>query len=100
MNEWTPDGLVALTGVVISLVFAYFPWVRDWFDKLDPYKKPLVNLLAVLAVTSGNLLIVCKIEVVCLQNELPVALSTFVAALILNQTTYQFGVRQIKQAAS
>ncbi len=97
MNEWTPDGLVALTGIVTSLVFAYFPKIKTWFGALDSDKKPLVNLLVILAVTLGQLLITCQVVVVCLQAQAPQAVSTFIAALILNQTTYLVAVRQFKQ---
>jgi hypothetical protein len=47
----SPEELALLLGAILSLVFAYFPWIKDWFDDLDSVWKPLLNagLLLVLA---------------------------------------------------
>ena len=49
----TPELLVALTGAVLSLLFAYFPWVKDWFDNVPSIWKPLLNAGILLVVALG-----------------------------------------------
>lgn len=94
--EWTENAIVVLAGIVIPLVFAYFPWVKDWFDALDPRWKPIVNLGALLLITAGRLLWSCQFDWVCIQAQLPAALTALFAALVANSTTYQTAVRQFK----
>ena len=95
--EWTADGLVALSGIALSLIFAYLPWVKDWFESLDSKVKPLMNLGVLVVIVIARLLIVCKADWDCIQVQLPIALVAFGAAMITNQTTYQVVVRQFKK---
>lgn len=95
--DWTGDALVAVSGIVVSLVFAYFPWVKDWFDKLEPTQKPLANLLVLLGVATANLLWKCRLVEVCYQNQYPLAVGAFVAALLMNQGTFSYAVKQFKK---
>jgi hypothetical protein len=46
------EELTALCGVVTSLIFSYFPIVRDWFDAQEPNVKRLLQV-AVAVVVSG-----------------------------------------------
>lgn len=96
----SPEELVALLGVILSLVFAYFPWIKDWFDGLDSVWKPLLNagLLLVLAlglVGLGCLDLAYYFE--CSQAGVIEALKVWVMAVIANQATYAVAVRQFKQ---
>lgn len=95
--DWTADGIVALSGILVSFVFAYFPWIKDWFDTLDSKVKPMVNLGVLAVIVVGRLLIGCDANWECIQSQAPSAFSAFFAALLLNQGTYQIGVRQFKK---
>lgn len=95
--EWTGNALVAVSGIVVSLGFAYFPWVKDWFNKLEPTQKPLANLLVLLGVAAANLVWNCKLSEVCYQNQFPLAAGAFIAALLINQGTFQYAVKQFRK---
>jgi hypothetical protein len=97
--DFTSEFLVTLTGLVLSLFFAYFPGVKVWFDKLDPVYKPLLNLGILLLVSVGAYLYKCRLEPVCLQANLEMAFLAFFGAVVANQTTYGVAVRQVKQKA-
>lgn len=96
--NWTADGLIAASGVAISLIFAYFPGVKDWFDKLDPRKKPLLNLIALAAMDVGYLLVSCNFDLQLITQKLPEAGAVLLAALIANMTTFTYAVKQVKKA--
>ncbi len=96
----TPEELVVLLGAVLALVFAYFPWVKDWIDGLDSVWKPLTNagLLLVLAlalVGLGCLNFVDYFE--CSTAGVIEALIVWLFAVVANQATYAVAVRQVKQ---
>jgi len=96
----TPEALALLLGAILSLVFAYFPWVKNWFEGLDSVYKPLLNagLLLVLAAALVGLGCVDIVNYfACTQAGLIKALTVWVLALIGNQLTYVAGVRQFKQ---
>lgn len=99
MFDWSSEILATLLGVVMSLIFAYLPGVKDWFDSLDSRWKPLVNLGALLLVTAGRLVWLCKADLACMQAELPAALMAFLTALVSNQMTFTFAVKQFKKLA-
>jgi hypothetical protein len=96
----TPEQLVVLLGAVLSLVFAYFPWVKDWFEGLDSVWKPLLNAglllaLALALVGLGCLNVVDYFE--CSTAGLMEAVILWLYALTANLVTYVVAVRQIKQ---
>jgi len=96
----TPEQLALLLGAILSLVFAYFPWVKDWFDGLDSVWKPLLNagLLLVLALALVGLGCLDLVDYfACSQSGLLEALIVWLLALIGNQAAYLAFVRQIKQ---
>jgi hypothetical protein len=95
--EWDAKALIALSGVVVSLFLAYFPWVKDWFDGLDSRWKPLVNVGILVLVSAGRLLWACKVDTACLTAGLPAALEVLLYAIVANQVTYTTAVRQVKQ---
>jgi hypothetical protein len=96
--ELTTDVIVSLSGVVVSLLFAYFPWLRDWFDGLDTRWKPLWNAGVLLLVCAGYLAVSCGWDWVCIQANAGRALSVYGAALLANMATFNYGVKQFKQA--
>jgi hypothetical protein len=96
----SPEELALLLGAVLSLVFAYFPWVKDWFDGLDSVWKPLLNagllLVLALALVGLNCLgLAGYFE--CSQAGLLDAVIVWLLALVGNQAAYQVFVRQKKQ---
>ena len=96
----TPGELVVLLGAVLSLVFAYFPWVKDWFEGLDSVWKPLLNagLLLVLALALVGLGCIDFVDYFeCSTEGLIQALIVWLWAVVANQATYAVAVRQIKQ---
>lgn len=95
--NWSPDGLVTLMGIVLSLVCAYFPMVKDWFDQLDPKLKPLTMALILLLVTAGKLLVECRLDTSCLLFNWQTALWAWLVALIANQSTFAVAVKQFKK---
>ena len=96
--DYTSELIVTLTGFALSLFFAYFPGVKNWFDELPSEQKPLLNLGVLFAVAVGAYLYKCRLEPVCLQTNLEMAIIAFIGAMVTNQTTYQIGVKQQKRA--
>lgn len=97
----TADLLVAIAGAVLSFFFAYFPWIKDWFEALDPRWKPLVNAGVLLAVALALVGLSCAGVVnyfTCDWGGVLKAVELWIAALIGNRLAYQYGVRQFKQA--
>ena len=95
--DLTSETLITLAGSVLALLFAYFPWFKDWFDALDPRWKPLLNAGILLVVDAGYLLYSCRLDWACVSTNLEQALVTFFAAIAANQLTYLVGVRQFKR---
>lgn len=92
-----PDGLLVLVGAVLSLVFGHFPPAADWFEMLDRRWKPLFMLGALLVVTLGKLLFICRMEWSCIELNYEAALWGWLQAVIANQGTYLVAVRQFDQ---
>ena len=96
----TPEQLAVFAGAALSLIFAYFPWVKDWFEGLDSTWKPLANagfLLVVALVLVGVGCLDLVDYFACSTAGLQEAVILWVYALIGNYFTYVTGVRQFKQ---
>ena len=96
----SPEELVVLLGAVLALVFAYFPWVKDWFDGLDSAWKPLLNAglllvlsLALVGLSCLNLATYYECSTVGVVR----AVIVWLLALAANQASYATFVRQRKQ---
>ena len=100
MISITPELIAALAGAITSLLFAYLPGLKNWFDGLDSQYKPLVNAAVLFLATAGYLLYSCRLDWACVAGNLEQAIWAFIAALMANQTTYLVGVRQFKRSAS
>ena len=98
--DMTPDGLVTLVGVVLSLVFGYIPWVKAWYDQMDSRYKPLFMAAALLLVAFGKLAVDCHLDAACLAANWERVLWVWLTALVANQTTFVVAVRQSRQAAA
>lgn len=96
----TPELLAAIAGAVLSLLFAYFPWLKEQFDKVPSVWKPLLNAGILLVVSLGLVGAGCLGLVNYFACSLPgvyEALYVWLLALVGNQLAYQVLVRQVKQ---
>lgn len=100
MIDWTGNFIMSVAGILTSLVFGYFPIVKDWFEKLDPRWKPLVNLGVLALVTIGLVLYQCGVDWACIKLQAQPAMTAFGAAVVSNLATYQYVVKQPKRAKS
>jgi hypothetical protein len=92
----TAETISAIAGVLLSLVFAYFPGVSGWFANLDGTYKRLVMALSLLMVAGGALALSCwqiMYTVSCDQAGIVALVQSFIAALVANQATYSLAVR-------
>jgi hypothetical protein len=96
----TPELLVALVGAVLSLLFAYFPWLKEQFDKVPSVWKPLLNAGILLVVALGLVGASCLGIVdyfACSLTGVLDAVWLWIIALVGNNLTYQYLVRQKTQ---
>ena len=88
----TAESLALYAGVVLSLLFGYFPGLKGWFDGLETGKKRLIMAGLLLAVSAGIFGLSCwKIVdpvVVCDQTGLVGLGKVFVLSVIANQATF------------
>lgn len=83
--------LSSISGIVLSLAFSYIPGLRRWFDTLDrEYKQMLMGVLlfvvsaSIFALSCANIIS----YVTCTKEGLLGLVSTFISALVANQSTY------------
>lgn len=90
------ETISAISGVILSLMFAYVPHIKDWFAGLDGTYKRLVMALVLLVAAGGSLLLSCWeiLDLVSCDKVGIVALvQAYIAALVTNQATYSLAVR-------
>ena len=88
----TQEELSALLGIVVSLIFSYFPVVNIWFDALEGNVKRLLQVALALVVTIAIFVLSCfdiLSAFACTWDGALVALRLVVAFLITNQTAYK-----------
>lgn len=95
--DWNAAALSALAGGVVSLLFAYVPYLKDWHDSVDPKFKPLIQALVLLTVALGRQAVVCHFGWECVYAGLGDTLGIWFAALVGNQTAFAVGVKQFKR---
>jgi hypothetical protein len=96
----TSEVLAALLGTLLSLFFAYIPWVKDKFEQLNSKWKPLLNaglLLILAAILVGLDCANVTFYFGCDQAGVLQALQVWFFAVVANQTTYFVAVRQVRQ---
>lgn len=98
MFDLDAAGLSALAGMVLSLVFGYLPWVKDWFEGLDSRIKPLLNIGVLLLVAWGYTAFKCQFDLDCLGANAGTVFAVWMTAVLANMATYTGAVRQMKQA--
>ena len=83
--------LSSISGIVLSLVFSYIPGAKRWFDSLEREYKQLVMGILLFLVSAGVFGLSCaKIfeYVTCTKEGLLGLISTFISALVANQSVY------------
>jgi hypothetical protein len=89
------DLLLVIVGVVLSLLYSYFPGLKDWYEKQSGYKA-LIMLGVIVAVSLAYFGLGCiavlaaklGIQVACtMDGALTVALA-IVKIILANQSTY------------
>jgi hypothetical protein len=90
--QFSPEMIVTITGVIISLVFSYFPALRTAFGKLQQEVKSGIMLglmaLVVAAVAGLNCAGWINAGVTCDQVGLQQLVWWFFLAVTSNQVTY------------
>ena len=84
--------LAGIAGIVLSLVFEYFPGLNSWYNALVDGKQKLIMLAALLVSALGVFGLACigKSDlVVCDVNGAWVLLEYFVLAVVANQATHR-----------
>jgi hypothetical protein len=94
-SDVTAEVLSSILAVVMSLVFAYVPGVREWFEAFDGVgKSRIVGLglvlvaLGVFALACANLLHLFGLVVLCTADSAVGLLRILLAALIANQAAF------------
>lgn len=90
---FNPETVAAVAGILISLLFAYVPGLKDKYEALDATNKRLVMLGALLIATAGILAYTCRSDGACYAANWELAVSVFVSALVGNQSAYLIAPR-------
>jgi hypothetical protein len=86
---FTPEGIGAIVGLVLTLTFAYFPVVRTWFAGLKSELKSYIMLgLLIVAEVVISLLAYYGVIVTEPPFTFNTALQVAFALLVANQPTY------------
>ncbi len=95
MNQ---ERLVVVAGVVLSLLFSYFPGLSKWYGALSGNAKRLIMLVMLALVAGGIYALDCSGILVKFAPDLSgmcstadgwvVVVKSFVLAMIANQSTY------------
>lgn len=84
--------LSTLSGSVLSLVFAYVPFLSSWYGDQDGQKKAIIMLCALLLTTVGVFVASCtgvyELGVACDKLGAVELFKVFLAALVANQGTF------------
>ena len=99
MDNWNAEILSGFAGVIVSLVFAYLPGVKTWFDELEGTQKPPVMALVLFILSAGAMAYFCRFDGVCMTASAERFVTIYFSALVANMTTFNFAVKQPKQAA-
>jgi divalent metal cation (Fe/Co/Zn/Cd) transporter len=88
--EFTPEVISGIVGVILTLVFAYFPKLRVWYGGLASEIKSLI-MLGLLAASSLTIFLLAWNGVI--QTSEPVTLTTLLQVLFFaiaaNQPVYR-----------
>lgn len=88
------ETLAVISGVVIQLLFAYFPGLSQWYEKQSGTAKGALQLLVLALVAFGGFLPVCfgwfvdQLPLECSQAGVEKQIANFFLALASNQGTW------------
>jgi len=97
------ETIAAVVGVLTSLLMAYLPKFKDWFENLDSLMKRLFQLMLAAIIVSALYGLACAGRtaiLTCDNDGLWDAVQIFVFYAIANQSTYTFIKRTPKKYAS
>lgn len=87
--DFTPQLLVAIVGIVLSLLFNYFPLLNTWYaDLKTEFKSLIMILLLLLSAVGVYLLTYFGLVETTEPLSIWLAVKIFISALIVNQATY------------
>ena len=92
--SFSAETIASLSGVALSLLFAYVPKLDAWYAALDPTKKRLVMAGLLLVVTGYLLWRECRAVTECYSANIETAFGLFIAAALANQSTYLLAPRK------
>lgn len=85
-------GYALLAGALLSLLFAYVPGVKGWYEKIPPDYKQLVMLGSIFIVVAGRFGLSClgkDTQFACSYDGGYEALKAFVLAIAANAGVYK-----------
>ena len=92
----TAEQFAAITGIVTSLIFSYFPIIKDWFEGQAPNVKRLMQVAVAFIVSWAIYGLNCAGVLTGMTCDLAGALEVvwlIVAFVVANQAAYAVSVR-------
>jgi len=87
--------ILAIAGVILSLVFSYVPGAADWYGRLEGTQKRLVMLILLAVAAGGMFGLACAglggdvgLTVTCDRAGAMQMVMAFILAMTTNQATY------------
>jgi len=88
----TPEMLVGVSGVVLSLLFSYIPGLRVWYAGLVSETKQLIMLGLILVISGAVFVLGCNgilaTNIQCDKSGIVSFVFIVITAIISNQATY------------
>lgn len=94
----TAEQLASLAGIILSLLFGYFPGLQAWYDTRTSQEKALVMAGVLVLGAGGSLALACNFESACLTSDWRAYWDALLAALVANVSTYILLVRPFHNA--
>lgn len=92
--------LSSIAGTFLSLIFAYVPGVKEWYDQKDRTQKAGIMAIALIVVSIAIFAASCgqvvSVGIVCDKQGAYGLLQILFTALVLNQGTFMLAVRPYK----
>lgn len=95
--------LAGAAGILLSLICAYVPGIKQRYNKLDAQHKALVMLGLLVLVTLGAFGLSCvkwfDLPITCNQTGAESLIIALVVSLITNQSTFMIAVKPFRAKA-
>jgi len=88
----TENQYAAMAGALLSLAFAYFPYLKDKFEALRSDYKQLIQIGVIAVLIFGRVGLACigrDNAFACTNNGVWQALEAFVVAVVVNSGVYK-----------